>query len=206
MMETEDQVTATADEERMSDMKSDTRSEILSGHESHPTNMDSNPAAKVKKAGELAVLSFKVGGEEVLRGYIDKFVTLNTTGRVIAFASNNVAPFKLWMTNNVGGPESKSKADKILQFLITEKKMTKMEAITIFKIGSGRWSKIRRSPDAKAPGKAYGLNGTQITDKDLSVLGAFVEGLDLIVSNQCGHLPAKRCVHKTQKLFNTSCR
>lgn len=194
-METEAQVATSADEEKTSEMKSDSTSEILSGHESHLTDTNSNPASKVKKAGELAVLSSKVGGEEILRGYIDKFVTLNTTGRVTVFASNNVKSFKLWFTDYVGGPESKSQADKILQFLIMEKKMTKMEAITIFKIGSGRWSKIRRSPDAKAPGKAYGLNGTQITDKDLCVLGAFVEGLDLVVSNQCDHLPTKRCIH-----------
>jgi hypothetical protein len=85
MIETEAQVTAAADEEKMSEMKSSSSSDILSGHESHLTDVDSNPAAKVKKAGELAVLSFKVGGEEILRGYIDKFVALNTTGGVIAF-------------------------------------------------------------------------------------------------------------------------
>jgi hypothetical protein len=84
MIETEAQVTATADEEIMSEMKSNSCSDILSGHESQITEEDSNPAAKAKKAGELAVLSSKVGGEEILRGYIDKFVTLNTTGGVIS--------------------------------------------------------------------------------------------------------------------------
>lgn len=79
--------------------------------------------------------------------------------------------------------------------------MTKMEAISVFKIGSGRWSRIRRSPDAKAPGKPYGLNGTQITEKDLSALAAFVDSLDLVTNSNCSHLPAKRFVHHTQKII-----
>lgn len=92
IMESGDQLAAIADEASISEMKSDSCTEISPGHESHPTDKDSNPAA-VRKAGELTVLSFKVGGEEILKGYIDKFVTLNTTGRIILYTKNNIAAF-----------------------------------------------------------------------------------------------------------------
>jgi hypothetical protein len=90
---------------------------------------------------------------------------------------------------------SKGIADGIILTLINHQNMTKKEAATVFRVGSGRWTKIRRSTSEKKPSYLpYGLNGTQITKKDLKILDHFLESLDVELGYPCNHRRMKRLV------------
>lgn len=90
---------------------------------------------------------------------------------------------------------SKGIADGIILTLINHQKMTKKEAATVFRVGSGRWTKIRRSTSATKPSSLpYGLNGTQITKRDLKLLDQFLESLDVELGYPCNHRRMKRLV------------
>jgi hypothetical protein len=76
-------------------------------------------------------------------------------------------------------------ADGIILTLINHQKMKKKGASTVFRVGSGRWTKIRRSTSATKPSSVpYGLNGTQITKRDLKILDQFLESLDVELGYQ----------------------
>ena len=95
----------------------------------------------------------------------------------------------------VGESADKLMADDILRTLMNEKKMTKMEAGVVFKIGSGRWNRIKKnvptdgSVERRLP---YGRNGSQMEEREMQVLSNFIDSLEITVAYPCNHRKMKR--------------
>ena len=84
---------------------------------------------------------------------------------------------------------NKDTADGILIGLISNSGMTTKEASTLFKIGTGRWSRLYKKQPAR---KGHGFNGQQILPDNLQHLSDFLNTFEVELGYPCRHRKMKR--------------
>lgn len=172
--------------------------------ETFPQAENQAPARKVvrKIADEFLNLSIKIGGKEQLDKYVEDYETFNGKGQPpVLHSYRNILAILLTQITRIAFPRilgdaaNKLLADDILRTLINEKKMTKLEAGVVFKIGSGRWHRIKKVVPVDQPVEIrlpYGRNGSQMEEREMQVLSNFVESLQTTEAFPCNHRKIKK--------------